>query len=118
MGLKNILQQGISKPVFYFDLVYHFKRIVGKPDFSDQLKNIIKRYAKVGYNMDIMQHPACLVIHPITVYSYGFLFSFLRLSDGPGVKLISVDWCMTRLFLLGPPQLNLRISLSRTICES
>ena len=46
IGLKTILQQGISEPVFYGDLVYKFKRIVGKPNFSDQLKklsNIIKK---------------------------------------------------------------------------
>ena len=32
--------------MFYGDLVYKFKRIVGKPNFSDQFKNIIKRYKK------------------------------------------------------------------------
>ena len=33
--LKTLLQQGISEPVCYGDLVYKFKRIVGKPNFSD-----------------------------------------------------------------------------------
>ena len=36
MGIKTLLQQGISKPLFYGDLVYKFKRIVGKPNFCDQ----------------------------------------------------------------------------------
>ena len=36
--LKTILQQGISEPVFYGDLVYKFKRIVGKPSLCDQFK--------------------------------------------------------------------------------
>ena len=54
IGLKNLLQQGISEPIFYGDLVYKFKRIVGKANFSDQFKNIIKRYLKVGYNLDVM----------------------------------------------------------------
>ena len=31
-----------------------FKRIVGKSDFSDQFKKIVKRYIRVGYNLDIM----------------------------------------------------------------
>ena len=57
------------------DLIYKFKRIVGKPNFSDQFKKIVKRYRRVGYNFDIMRHPACLVLNPITVYSYGFLFN-------------------------------------------
>ena len=52
--LLTLLQQGISEPISYGDLVYKFKRIVGKPNFSDQLKNIIKRYIKVGYNLDVM----------------------------------------------------------------
>ena len=57
------------------DLVYKFKRIVEKPNFSDQFKKIVKRYIRVGYNLDIMRQSACLVLNPITVYSYGFLFN-------------------------------------------
>ena len=44
IGLKTLLQQGISEPIFYGDLVYKFKIIVGNPNFSDQFKKIIKRY--------------------------------------------------------------------------
>ena len=55
--LNTLLKQGISEPVFYGELVNTFKRIVGKPNFSDQFKKIIKRYKIVGYNMDIM--PGC-----------------------------------------------------------
>ena len=72
--LKALLQQGISEPIFYGDLDYKFKRIVGKPNFSDQFKRIIKRYINVGYNLDVMRQSACLVLNPITVYSYDFLF--------------------------------------------
>ena len=52
IGFKTLLQQGRSVPLFYGDLVHKFKRIVGKPNFSDQFKKIIKRYLKVGYNLD------------------------------------------------------------------
>ena len=75
IGLKTLLQQGISEPIFNGDLVYKFKRIVGKPNFSDQFKKIVKRYIRVEYNLDIMRQSACLVLNPITVYSYGFLFN-------------------------------------------
>ena len=75
IGLKALLQHGISEPIFYGDLVYKFKRIVGKPNFSDQFKKIVKRYIRVGYNLDIMRQSACLVLKPNTVYSYGFLFN-------------------------------------------
>ena len=69
---KTLLQ---SEPIFYGNLVYKFKRIVGKPNFSDQFRKIVKRYIKVGYYLDVMRQSACLVLNPITVYSYGFLFN-------------------------------------------
>ena len=62
--------------VVYGDLVYKFKRIVGKVNFSDQYKTIINRYKKVGYDMFIIQQSGCLVVNPIIVYSYGFLFKY------------------------------------------
>ena len=45
------------------------------PNFSDQFKKIVKRYIRVGHNLDIMRQSACLVLNQITVYSYGFLFN-------------------------------------------
>ena len=54
IGLKTLLHQGIPEPLFYGDLVYKFKRIVGKPNLSDQFKKIVKRYIRVGYNLDCM----------------------------------------------------------------
>ena len=73
--LKTRLQQGISEPIFYGDLVYKFKRIVENPNFSDQFKKIEKCYIKIRYNLDAMRQSACLVLNPITIYSYGFLFN-------------------------------------------
>ena len=51
------------------------KRIVRKPNFSDQFKKIIKCYIKGGYNLEVMRQSACLDLNPITVYSYGFFFN-------------------------------------------
>ena len=48
IGLKTLLQQGISEPIFYGVLVYKFKRIVGKPYYSDQFKKIVECYIRVG----------------------------------------------------------------------
>ena len=39
------------------------------------VKMMVKHYIRVGYNLDIMRQSACLVLNPITVYSYGFLFN-------------------------------------------
>ena len=60
IGLKTLLQQSISEPIFNGDLVYKFKRIVGKPNFSDQFKKIVKRYIRVGYNLDIARQSGFL----------------------------------------------------------
>ena len=81
IGLKTLLQQGISEPIFYGDLVYKFKRIVGKPNFSDQLKKIVKPYIKVGFNLDVVRQSACPALNPITVYSYGFLFNCMTVGQ-------------------------------------
>ena len=75
IGLKTLLQQSISEPIFYGVSVYKFKRIMEKPNFSDQFKKIVKLYIRVGYNLDIMRQSACLYLNPITVYSYGSLFN-------------------------------------------
>ena len=38
VGLKTLLHQGLSEPEFYGDLVYKFKKNVGRADFSDQFR--------------------------------------------------------------------------------
>ena len=35
VSLKTLLQQGISEPEFYGDLMYRFRKIVGKSNFSE-----------------------------------------------------------------------------------
>ena len=44
VSLKTLLQQGISEPEFYGDLVYRFRKIVGKSNFSEQFRKLINRY--------------------------------------------------------------------------
>ena len=69
VGLKTLLLQGLSEPEFYGDLVYKFRKIIGKNDFPYHFKKIIVRYKKIGYNM------ACLVVNPIKVNSFAYLFN-------------------------------------------
>ena len=44
IGLKTLLQRGISEPIFYGDLVYKFKQIVENLILVINFKKIIKRY--------------------------------------------------------------------------
>ena len=69
-----VLKQGRSEPELYGDLVYKFKKIVGRNDFSDQFRKIIIRYKRIGYNMNVMRQTACLVVNPVTVSNFPDLF--------------------------------------------
>ena len=40
VGFKTFLHQGLSEPEFYGDLVYKFKKIEGRADFSDQFRKL------------------------------------------------------------------------------
>ena len=73
--LKVVLLQGLSEPEFYGDLVYKFRKIIGKNDFPYHFKKIIVRYKKVGYNINVMRQTACLVVNPIKVNSFTYLFN-------------------------------------------
>ena len=75
VGLKTLLNESLSEPEFYGDLVYKFKKIVGSVDFSDQFRKIIVRYKRIGYNINIMRQSACLVFNPITVNNFASLFN-------------------------------------------
>ena len=75
VGLKSLLRQGLSEPDFYGDLVYKLKKIVGSNNFSAQFIKIISHYKKIGYNINVLQQTACLVVNPITVGNFSFLFN-------------------------------------------
>ena len=60
---------------FYGDLVYKLKKIVGSNNFSAQFIKIISHYKKIGYNINVLQQTACLVVNPITVGNFSFLFN-------------------------------------------
>ena len=75
VSLKTRLQQGISEPEFYGDLVYRFRKILGKSNFSEQFRKLINRYKRTGYNLDIMRQTACLVVNPIIVDGYASFFN-------------------------------------------
>ena len=64
--LKSLLRQGLSKPEFYGDLVYKLKKI------------------------NVLQQTACLVVNPIKVGNFVFLFNCTpvsRTSDSDGSDL-------------------------------
>ena len=84
VSLRTLLQQGISEPEFYGDLVYRIRKIVWKSNFAEQFRKLINRYKRIGYKPYIMRQTASLVVNPITVDSYASLFNYttvVRASD-------------------------------------
>ena len=75
VGLKTLLLQGLSESQFYGDLVYKFRKIFGKNDFPYHFKKIVVRYKKIGYNINVMRQTACLIVNPIKVNSFAYLFN-------------------------------------------
>ena len=73
--------------MFYGNIVYKFKIIVGKSNLETNLKKVNKCYKRVGYNMDIMWHSACLVVNPVKVNSYGSLCHCT--TDGQAADLMA-----------------------------
>ena len=75
VGLKYLLRQGLSEPEFYGDLVYKLKKIVGSNNFLAQFNKIISHLKKICYNINLLQQTACLVVNPIKVGNFAFVFN-------------------------------------------
>ena len=73
VGLKTPLLQGLSEPEFYGDLVYKFRKIIGKSDFSYHLKRIVVRYKKTSSNIDVLRQTVCMVVYPVEVNNFAYL---------------------------------------------
>ena len=58
-------------PVFYGNLRYKLKENFGSNNYSAQFIN-----KKIGYNINVLQQTACLVVNPITGGNFAFLFNF------------------------------------------
>ena len=81
---KPLLPNFLGEPEFYGDLIYRFRKIVGKSNFSEQFRKLTNRYKRIGYSLDIMRQTACLVFNPIIVDGYASLFNCttaVRASD-------------------------------------
>ena len=84
IGLKTLLLQGLSEPEFYGDMVYKFRKRIGKNNFPYHFKKTVVRYKMSGYNIDVFRQTACLVINPFKVNNFVYLFDWTtvgRASD-------------------------------------
>ena len=56
-------------------VVYKLKNIIGSNIFSAQFIKIISYYEKIVYNINVLQQTAYLVVNPITVDNFAFIFN-------------------------------------------
>ena len=78
-SVKRVLKECINSEFVQCEKsvkrVYKFRKIIGKIDFPYHFKKIIVRYKKIGYNINVMRQTACLVVNPIKVNSFAYLFN-------------------------------------------
>ena len=55
--------------------MYKFRKIIGKNDFPYHFKKIIVRYKTIVYNLDVLRQTACVVVNPIKVNGFAYLFN-------------------------------------------
>ena len=49
-------------------------RIVGSGGFSARFIGVISHYKRIGYNIGVLRRTACLVVGPVAVGGFAFLF--------------------------------------------
>ena len=65
---KNVFRsEGISRQVFYDDLVYTLKRVKGAANCVSSGSKIVKRHRHQKYDQVIIERTTCLVLGPSTV---------------------------------------------------
>ena len=96
IGLKSLLRQELLEPEFYGYYVYKLNKIIGSDNFSVQFIKIISYYKKIGFNINVLQQTACLVVNPIMVGNFDFLFNCTPVGETSdsmmiGLKYLSID---------------------------
>ena len=93
--------------------MYKFKKIVGKPEFSDQFSKLVIRYKRKGYKINVLKQSAHLAVNPNTFDHFAYLFNCTPMGQGSESMMIlrkhySVNGLgqnILRLFV-GSPVLN------------
>ena len=79
VGLKTFLHEGLSEPELYDDLVYKFKKLIGRNDFSFHFIKFFTRYRRKCYATVYMRS-----FNPVMVVNYAAFINctrFGRASD-------------------------------------
>ena len=61
--------------------MYKLKNTAGSNKITAQFTIINSHYKKIGYNINLLQQTAYLVVNPITIGNCAFLFNWTLLSQ-------------------------------------
>ena len=50
------------------------EKIIGKTGVPYHFKKIIVRYKMIGYTINVLRQTACLVVNPVMINSFAYLF--------------------------------------------
>ena len=70
--------------------MYKSKKTVGSNKFSAKFTKIISFYKTISYTINVLRQTACLVVNPITICNFAFLFNCTpagRIPDYDGSDL-------------------------------
>ena len=84
VGLKSLLQQGLSEPKFCVGLVYKVRKKLNRAEFSSSSETLSCVTNVLDMIQMLFRQSACIVINPITVES------FATLNDRPNIKLVDL----------------------------
>ena len=91
VGLGTLLHRGLSEPEFCGGLVYEFKKIVGRANFSGRFGEIVVRCGRVGCGVNVVRQSACLVFGPVAVDGFASLFGCAPVGLASG-SVVAPTW--------------------------
>ena len=69
---------------------YLLKKIVGSNNFSAQFIKMICHYKKIGYNINVLQQTGFLVVNPIMVGIFIFLFNCMLVGPTSDYMMVGI----------------------------
>ena len=88
VGLESLLRRRLSEPDFYGDLVYKLKKIVGSNGFSSRFIGVVSHCGGIGCGIGVLGRTACLVVSPVAVGGFAFLFGCAPVGRASGSVVV------------------------------
>ena len=68
--------------------MYGLRKIVGSSGFLAQFIGIVSHCKRIGFNINVLQQTACLVVSQVAVGSFAFLFNCTPVGRTSGSVIV------------------------------